>query len=211
MLTLGNIDLAKICSEPESEIVRNLTHAKQASLQAKDLAGRFLTFSGGGEPFKEACSLSKTIQGSADSVQLGFGVRVKVSVPGDLWRVDFDEEHIRQVIINLIINASEALPKGEAIRIKVENMKQNNEDEPGPKKGKYVKISIEDEGTGIQKKYLENIFDPYFSTKERGGQRGMGLGLSVCHSIIKKHGGHIEVESEMGVGTTLGFYLPVSD
>jgi len=208
---LGNIDLAKTCSEPGSEIVRNLTHAKQASLQAKDLAGRFLTFSGGGAPFKEACSLSKTIQGSADSVQLGFGVRVKVSVPGDLWRVDFDEEHIRQVIINLIINANEALPKGGDIRIKAENMKQNKEDEPGPKKGNYVKISIEDEGVGIQKKYLENIFDPYFSTKERGGQRGMGLGLSVCHSIIKKHGGHIEVESEMGVGTTLRFYLPVSD
>ncbi|MBW1868647.1 MAG: hypothetical protein JRI73_04980, partial [Deltaproteobacteria bacterium] len=212
MVILGNIDLAKTYAQPGSEILELLSHAKEGSLQAKDLAQRFLIFSEGGDPFKETGSLVKLIEASPILVPAGFNVKTKLSIPDDLWLVEFDEDHMRQVFSNLLINANEASPKGGVIRIKAENVSQDedNGDDTGLKRGRYVKISIEDEGTGIPKKYMEKIFDPYFSTKEMGGKRGMGLGLSVCHSIIKKHGGHIEVESEEGVGTVFSFYLPVS-
>ena len=77
-------------------------------------------------------------------------------------------------------------------------------------KGKYVKISIEDQGTGIHEKDLPCIFDPYFSTRERGNQKGMGLGLSVAYAIIKKHNGDIQVESEPGACTIISIYLPAA-
>jgi signal transduction histidine kinase len=79
------------------------------------------------------------------------------------------------------------------------------------KEGKYVKLSIKDQGVGIAEDNLERVFDPYFSTKERGSQKGMGLGLTVAYSIFKKRGGHVSLESERGVGTVLHLYIPVSD
>ena len=78
------------------------------------------------------------------------------------------------------------------------------------KKGKYVKIMVEDNGIGIPPGNIEEIFDPYFTTREKTNQKGMGLGLTLCYSIIKKHNGHIAVESEIGTGTTFTLYLPAS-
>jgi len=179
-------------------------------LEAEDLTERFLTFSEGGAPFKETGSPLGIIQDAINSVQISSNIKIEVSGPDDIWFVDFDEGHIKQVFKNLMINANDALPQRGTIRIKAENLSLGGGDASGLKEGKYVKLSVEDDGIGIPEKDKNKIFDPYFSTKEMGGQRGMGLGLSVCHSIIKKHGGHIEVESEEGVGTTFSFYLPVS-
>jgi signal transduction histidine kinase len=76
--------------------------------------------------------------------------------------------------------------------------------------GEYVQVSIADQGTGIAQDVLPKIFDPYFSTKQRGAQKGMGLGLTICHSIVQKHQGAITVESTVGVGTTFHIYLPAN-
>ena len=208
---LGNVELAKICRKPGREIENRLIEARKAILEAKDLTQRFLTFSKGGDPFKEIGSLVKLIEHSLNSVPAGSNVKTELSTPDDIWLVEFDEDLMHQVFSNLIINANEALLQGGVIRIRAENVSLGEGDASGLKEGRYVKVSIEDDGIGIPEKDKNKIFDPYFSTKEMGGQRGMGLGLSVCHSIIKKHGGHIEVESEVGVGTTFRFCLPVSD
>ena len=100
---------------------------------------------------------------------------------------------------------------GGTIRLSAQNVTlepEKNRPNPLLKDGKYVKISIEDHGTGISEEDLLKLFDPYFSTKEKGTQRGMGLGLSIAYSIVEKHEGYINVESEMGNGTTVSIYLP---
>jgi CheY-like chemotaxis protein len=115
------------------------------------------------------------------------------------------------VIHNIVTNAKEAMPQGGTITVYAENVTVTKEDNlPLPGKD-YIRISIQDRGAGIKGEHLPKIFDPYFTTKEMGNQKGMGLGLAISYSIIKKHGGHISVESATGRGTTLHIYLPGLD
>ena len=106
-----------------------------------------------------------------------------------------------------MINASQAMPEGGTIRVEAENLTIDDGHGLPLKPGRYIRISIKDQGVGIAEKHLANIFDPYFTTKHDGS----GLGLATAHSIIEKHEGHITVESLIGVGTTLHIYLPASD
>ena len=123
---------------------------------------------------------------------------------------EVDEGQIGQVIRNLVLNAREAMPEGGVISVRAENVVLGPGENPSLPPGNYVRVSVVDRGCGIVKESLSLIFDPYFSTKQRGSQKGMGLGLTICHTIIQKHGGAIAVESELGVGTTFRFYLPAS-
>ena len=100
------------------------------------------------------------------------------------------------------------MPEGGVIRVQAKNVKINSNQDFPLKEGNYVMISIEDEGKGILEEHLEKIFDPYFSTKEMGTQKGIGLGLAIAYSIIKEHEGHISIISEVGTGTTVTIYLP---
>jgi CheY-like chemotaxis protein len=118
-----------------------------------------------------------------------------------------DEGQITQVIHNMIINADQAMPGGGTIKIRVENVVTGPEDSLPLKKGKYIKISITDEGVGIPEKHLPKIFDPFYTTKEKGS----GLGLSTSFTIVDRHDGTIQVESDTGVGTTFHIYLPASE
>jgi two-component system cell cycle sensor histidine kinase/response regulator CckA len=120
--------------------------------------------------------------------------------------VEVDEGQISQVLQNLVINAKEAMPMGGAIEVKAENVTEED-DAPGelfPRKGAYVVVSIKDHGIGIPEEYIDKIFDPYFTTK----QKGSGLGLATTYSIIKKHGGFIRAKSHLGIGTTFTIHLP---
>jgi CheY-like chemotaxis protein len=121
-----------------------------------------------------------------------------------------DDVLIRQVIHNLLINAREAMHDVGIITIRAENVNISAGNGMPLKEGSYVKWSIRDHGAGISKENLPKIFDPYFTTKPTGSARGMGLGLAVCYSIIKKHDGFITVESEPGMGSTFIVYLPAS-
>ncbi|MCK4907107.1 MAG: response regulator, partial [Spirochaetes bacterium] len=128
----------------------------------------------------------------------------ELQAPDDLLSVRIDQGQISQVINNLIINADQAMPEGGIIKIKSENIQiKKNQDFPLPS-GKYIKISIGDQGTGISEEYLNKIFDPFFTSKPNGN----GLGLTICYSIIKKHNGYITVESKIGHGTIFYIYLP---
>ncbi len=118
-----------------------------------------------------------------------------------------DAGQVRQVINNIVINANQAMPEGGSIEVAAENLIIEDRHDLPVKPGRYIKISITDQGVGIAEKHLLKLFDPYFKTK----QEGSGLGLATAYSIIKKHDGHITVESQLGVGTTFHIYLPASD
>jgi len=171
------------------------------------LTKQLLTFAKGGAPIKETASIIDLIKDSASFSLRGSKVGCEQSITDDLWSVEIDKGQISQVIQNLIINANQAMPDGGIIKIGSENV-VIGENNPLPlPEGEYVKISIKDQGNGISEEHLHKIFDPYFTTKEKGS----GLGLATCYSIIAKHNGHITVESEPGVGTTFFIYLPVSE
>jgi CheY-like chemotaxis protein len=125
----------------------------------------------------------------------------------DLWPAEVDVGQISQVINNVVINANQAMPSGGIIRIEADNQRVNDKQGFPIEPGRYIRISIIDQGVGIAERHLLDIFDPYFTTK----QEGSGLGLTTTYSIINKHDGHITVESQLGVGTTFHIYLPASD
>jgi CheY-like chemotaxis protein/anti-sigma regulatory factor (Ser/Thr protein kinase) len=203
---LGNISLVRLCVDPEDDIYERMVEAEEASLRAKDLTQQLLTFSKGGAPVKKIVSISELVRESAIFALRGSDVKCDFSVPDDLWAVEVDEGQISQAIQNLIINADQAMPEGGTIHASCKNVTICEDDIKILKDGRYVMISIKDHGVGIPEENLEKIFDPYFTTKERGS----GLGLATTYSIIKKNGGHITVESEVGVETTFHIYLPAS-
>jgi PAS domain S-box-containing protein len=203
---LGNISVAKAKLDSEDEVFRILVKAEKASLRAKDLTQQLFTFSMGGAPIKETTSIGELIEDSVDFVLRGSNVRCEFSLPDGLWPVEIDKGQINQVLNNLIINADQSMPDGGLIKVSAENISLSAKDILPLKKGKYVKITIADRGMGIPKQHLQKIFDPYFTTKKKGD----GLGLATSYSIIKNHNGHIQVESELGAGSTLIIYLPAS-
>jgi CheY-like chemotaxis protein len=117
---------------------------------------------------------------------------------------------IGQVIQNMILNAREAMPEGGVVSVRAENVVIGSHEHPPLPAGDYVRISIADHGVGMTKELQSKIFDPYFSTKQRGNQKGIGLGLTICHAVVQRHGGAIAVESEPGAGTTFRLLLPAS-
>jgi CheY-like chemotaxis protein len=179
---------------------------EKAALQAKKLTQQLLTFARGGTPIIQTTSITELITESTNFTLRGSNVSCEFFIPDDLWFVNVDEGQMGQVINNLIINADQAMPEGGKIEVSAENITVGEEQALPIKKGKYVKITIKDRGIGISKEHLERIFDPYFTTK----QKGSGFGLAITYSIIKRHRGHITVESEVGVGTTFSIYLPAS-
>ena len=128
------------------------------------------------------------------------------AISADLWTAEVDTGQISQVINNLIINADQAMPAGGTIEVHAENVTITAKDSLPLKDGNYVKISVTDGGIGIPKEHLQRIFDPYFTTK----QKGSGLGLATSYSIVKNHDGCITVKSSLGVGTTFSMWLPAS-
>lgn len=199
---LGNLSLSQ--TEANGELKEMLEDAIRASIQAKNLTQQLLTFSKGGEPIKEKASIEDIIRDSAKFVLRGSNVRCKYDFPSDLWNVEVDKGQFSQVINNLIINSDQAMPGGGNIYIKAENVILGKDNLLPLPTGKYIRIIVKDEGIGIQREHLKRIFDPFFTTKKKGS----GLGLAIVYSIIKKHGGYITVESELGKGTTFYIYLP---
>jgi len=174
----------------------------------KDLTQQLLTFAKGGDPVTKTTLIGKTITDSANFVLHGSSVSCQFIIPENLYLVDIDAGQISQVIQNLVINAKHAMPEGGEIKISCTNIADIRSETPRSLPGKaYIKITVQDNGCGITEKYLDKIFDPYFTTK----QEGSGLGLAIAHSIISKHNGHISVQSTMGEGTTFTIYLPASD
>ena len=200
---LGNISLAKIDLNPK-DMLERLTETEKALNRAKYLTQQLLNFSKNGLPDRAPSSISELLKDSVNSILSGSNIKCQFDFPDGIWMVGMDERQISQVIINIIINAVQAMPKGGMLKIYDCNVNLKEGEIPPLNMGCYVRISIEDHGTGISKEDLERIFDPYFTTKKEGS----GLGLAVSLSIIRNHNGHITVDSQVGVGTTFHVYLP---
>jgi len=203
---IGNISLAKLKTDPKDEIYEILTESEKAAHSAKSLTQQLLTFSKGGVPIKEKTDIKDLIKESAKFAIVGSNVNCEFDFPEDLWEVVIDKSQMNQVVNNIILNAIEATSQEGTITIKAENAELRKRVKIPLKKGKYVKITVTDTGTGIPSKNIHKIFDPFFTTK----QSGSGLGLATVFSIIKKHKGFIYAESEVGKGTSFHIYLPAS-
>lgn len=200
---MGNIDLAAMELAPGDEALESLSRAEKAVVRAADLTQQLLTFSKGGAPIKKAASITELLRDSADFVLRGSNTRCQFDLPEDLWKVEIDPGQICQVINNVLLNAVHAMPDGGEIHLVGRNTIIEN-DQPELKGGRYVTVTIQDTGIGIPKEHLQKIFEPYFTTKHSGS----GLGLATSYSIMKRHDGLIEVESEAGKGTLFSLYLP---
>jgi len=204
---LGNVSLAKSEVTPENELFDLLSEAETASARAQTLTRQLLTFAKGGAPIKETASIKDILKESSSFVLRGSKSGCEFSTSEDLWPAEVDVGQMSQVINNIVINANQAMPKGGIIQVAAENLIIEDRHGLPVKPGRYIRISITDQGVGIAQKHLLNIFDPYFTTKYEGS----GLGLATAYSIIKRHNGHITVESRLGVDTTFHIYLPASE
>ena len=202
----GNIDLSLLHIDQQNKAYSLLQEAEEATRRAKDLTQQLLTFAKGGEPLKKTVSLESVVRESADFVLRGSKVRCEYYFAEDTRAIEADAGQMSQVIQNMVINARQAMPTGGIIEISGENVNFVTGGGLPLAEGDYVKLVIRDHGTGIPEKQLDLIFDPYFTTKEQGS----GLGLAVAFSIIRKHGGHIGVQSIEGSGSTFTIYLPAS-
>jgi len=208
---MGNISLALMYLDPDDRVSILLKEAEAASLRAKNLTQQLIMFSHGENLVKKTMTIGPLLTSAVEFALSGSKIKCHFSIPDDLWPVTIDDIQVGQAIHNLVTNAREALPKGGVLHVLAENVFVDSENKHALQKGKYLRITIEDHGPGILEKNLDKIFDPYFSTKEIFTQKGVGLGLSICHSIIKNHQGCISVESDLGIGTTVHIYLPSSE
>ncbi|MFC1490518.1 PAS domain S-box protein [Candidatus Latescibacterota bacterium] len=204
---LGNTSLAKLKFDRNSEEYKLLTETENATVNATKLTQQLLTFAKGGAPVKEITEISELIRETTGFSLRGSNVHYRTTIAPDLSNAFVDKGQISQVIRNLVINAKQAMPKGGTIKINAKNVIVTPNDKRSLREGHYIRISVADKGNGISAAHLTKIFDPYYTTK----QMGSGLGLATCYSIIRRHDGHIEVKSKVGVGTIFTFYLPASE
>jgi len=201
----GYIDLA-INKSKDDAITGNLTKAASTIDRARALTRQLLTFAKGGAPIQKIHHLFPFVQETASFALSGSTSACTFTVQNDLWPCNFDKNQIGQVIDNIIINAQQSMPLGGTIELTARNSMLSEKEHPFLQKGNYVKISIKDSGVGIPREFISKIFDPFFTTKTKGH----GLGLATCYSIVNRHDGCIDVDSEPGKGSTFHLYLPAA-
>lgn len=227
---IGNITLVTDELDAADRNRRFLGSAEKSAMKAADLAQKLTTLSRGGWLEKTPVNLLKLVERliaagpSWDDEDLAPGTNpwqctFKVESGEDVMAVIGDRSRLEQVLSYLIRNSCEALADIDAaernvIQVNVANVTSPRDEIPGfedlrhQKGTRYVRLSITDKGKGISKDNMPKIFDPYFSTKKIGDRKGTGLGLTLCYSILKKHGGYIFVQSEEGRGTTVDVFIP---
>lgn len=198
------ISLARLKRDDREKSLAALEEAEKALHMSVKLTNQLLTFSKGGKPVMRPTDLRPVIENAAKFALSGSRSTYRISADG-LWQAEADEGQIGQVIQNIVLNADQSMPEGGQVEITATNVQAPHPDLPQVlQKGKYIRITVKDSGIGIPEQYLHRIFDPYFTTKEKGS----GLGLATSYSIIRNHNGLIDVQSETGKGTTFFVYLP---
>jgi PAS domain S-box-containing protein len=203
----GNVSLARVCWQSGQDPGSALEDAEVAAGRARELADQLLTFARGGEPIRQPISVPFVLKRAAELVGKGGGVSCRIRCGPRLWLARADERQLVQVLEQLITNAIQAMPGGGAITLGAQNQVVGEDGFAGLPHitpGKYVKVSVADEGPGIGEQHLDRIFDPFFSTRKEG----KGLGLSIAYAIVKKHGGYITVSSPPGRGATFTVLVP---
>ncbi|OPX92877.1 MAG: Sporulation kinase E [Syntrophorhabdus sp. PtaB.Bin006] len=210
LVILGSISLAKTSLTPGDRAYERLIDAEKASMMTKDLIQQLITFSKGGQLSKRSLAIAPLMMDVTHATLSGSNIKGRYIMSDDLLPVEADEGQIRQVMQIILRNAREAMPLGGTVTLSFDNVTVTRKDYLPLSDGDYVKVSIQDEGAGIKEDHLSRIFDPYFTTKDKGDHKGVGLGLAIAFSIIKNHNGHIAVESRVGGGTIFHLYLPAS-
>jgi PAS domain S-box-containing protein len=201
---VGNLSIARLQIDPSHKIVKRLEQCEKAAVQATQLTRQLVTFARGGEPVKRLINPTPLIRETVSFALRGSNIRSIIDIQDDLWCLEVDESQLSQVLNNLLLNACQAMAAGGEVTVQAVNeaLQHGNPQQLPP--GDYIRIAVEDHGCGIPQENLARIFDPYFTTKPKGS----GLGLASVYSIVKRHGGAIEVSSLMGGGTNFMVHIP---
>jgi len=202
----GHLDLARAHLAAGSTALSHLDLAHEAFERAKGLTGQLLAFAKGGAPVRKVGSVADSVRRCADFALSGSNVKVELELEAGLWNAEFDENQLAQAFDNILINAKQAMSSGGTLRISGRNVVSEEGPALALAPGRYVKMSFADRGPGISPAILPRIFDPFFTTKVEGS----GIGLTAVYAILKKHDGHIEVDSQPGEGATFHVWLPAS-
>ena len=209
---LGYASLLKLELKNNEKVARYLDTIEKSASRAAELTKQLLGFARGGKTAVMSVDFNKICRETVELTRKMIEKNVDVSLElyPDLPAVDGDESQLSQVMMNLAINARDAMPRGGKLRISTSVLKdgQMRESIANPDKREYVVVEVADDGEGISKENRPKIFEPFYTTKPKG--KGTGLGLSMVYGIVKNHGGDIEVESELGKGTTFRIFLPAS-
>ena len=209
----GNLELLEKSVGDNDKAARRVATALNSTRRGADLTRRLLAFSRQDQASqgKAACDVGEVITGMQEMLQrtLTRRVEIRTSLASGLWTTEINRSEFEDSLLNLAINARDAMPDGGLLVIEAANLviaPEYRRVDPNLAAGDYVAVSVSDTGTGIARDVLDHIFEPFFTTKERG--KGTGLGLSMVYGFAKRSGGHIRAYSEPGTGTTFRLYLP---
>lgn len=204
----GYCDLVMMRLDPDSIFYKDLKQIQDAISRATSLSRQLLLF-GKQQPMEiTSVNLNSLVQGVSEMVArlLGENISLILSLEPDIMMIKGDRSQIEQVILNLILNARDAMPNGGTIRVTTENHVGDGSTEDKSSSGKLVCLSVSDEGVGIPPEQIDRIFEPFYTTKK--APSGTGLGLSIVQSIVERHRGWITVSSQVNKGTTFRVYFP---
>ena len=203
---MGNINVIMNEIEPGTQIYRLLEETDRGVERTRELSRQLMAFSRSGSPVKKTASVSTLLKDTADFVLSGSNVFCNFYISESLHKAEMDEGQFSQAVSNVLLNASQAMPRGGIMDVRARNVKLDDNEVSGLPQGDYIRVSIEDHGHGIAAADLPRIFDPYFTTR----QGRLGLGLSIAYSIVHSHGGNITADSQPGKGSTFHIYLPAA-
>lgn len=211
---IGNLQLIQRSSDGDGKLERRIRAAIDASNRGAELTRRLLAFSRRQTLETEVVDLRTMILDFSDMLSraVGEAVALRCAIPEDLPLVRTDPAQLQSALLNLAVNARDAMTDGGMLSVEAHTQIVDDERamrESTLKPGRYVVVSVTDTGDGIEGENLEKIFEPFFTTKETG--KGSGLGLSMVYGFIRQTGGHIQVESKVGIGTSFKLYLPAGD
>lgn len=207
----GNLELMQRYAPQDIKLIKRIYTAQKASKRAADLTKKLLTFSRNEPSVNRSVNLNELLYEMFDILQgtIGKNIEIEYKLENGLWIIELNKNEVENTILNLCINAKDAMPVGGTIIIETKNIEIDSiftgfigESLPG----KYIQVSVKDTGIGIPQNILKNIFDPFFTTKSV--ERGTGLGLSIVYGFVKSSGGNISVQSTIGVGTSISLYFP---
>ncbi|MBN1884266.1 MAG: response regulator [Candidatus Krumholzibacteriota bacterium] len=203
---MGNVSLAQLHADDEGELAPILADLEKAALKARKLTRQLQALAGNGPPSRRKVPAGNLVTDSAELALHGSNISCHYSVSDGLWPVEVEESLMRQALSNIVMNARESSPEGGRIHIDVDNLHVALQGRLPVGEGNWCRIVVRDRGHGIPRENIVRIFDPNFTTKEKGS----GLGLPAAWTILRRHGGHIEVDSTPGEGTAVTIYLPAS-
>ena len=198
-------------SDRRSQVERVTATARRAALSAKELVERLLAFSRQQPLAPRVFDVNGLVGDMTDMIgrTLGETIHLETARVPEPCPVYADRNRLESALLNLVVNARDAMPRGGRLRIQAANddLRDDSPDDLPP--GRYVTLSVSDTGCGIPREDLDRVFEPFFTTKDAG--KGSGLGLAIVHGFVKQSGGHIRIHSDIGAGTTIKIYLPRSD